>query len=59
VHWQRFNADTHVTTKQIDIGLNYVIAEQNAMVSATYSRNKVNQGGEDLSRFIVALQLQY
>lgn len=59
VHWQRFNADTHVTTKQIDFGLNYVIAKQNAMVSATYSRNKVNQGGEDLNRFVVALQLQY
>ncbi|MBY0467623.1 MAG: porin [Burkholderiaceae bacterium] len=59
VHWQRFNADNHVTTKQIDLGLNYVIAEQNAMVTATYSRNKVNQGGENLSRFVLALQLQY
>ncbi len=59
VHWQRFNADNHVTTKQIDFGLNYVIAEQDAQISATYSRNKVSQGGEDLNRFVVALQLQY
>jgi len=29
------------------------------MVSATYSRNKVNQGSEDLNRFVVARQLQY
>jgi hypothetical protein len=29
------------------------------MVSATYSRNKMNQGGEDLNRFVVALQLLY
>ncbi len=59
VHWQRFDADNRVTTKQIGIGLNYVIAEHNAQVSATYSRNKVNRGGEDLGRFVVALQLQY
>ena len=59
VHWQRFNADNRVTTKQIDIGLNYVIADHNAQVSATYSRNKVSQGGDNLGRFVVALQLQY
>lgn len=59
VHWQRFDADNHVSTRQIDVGLNYVIAGHNAQVSATYSRNKVSQGGEDLGRFVVALQLQY
>ena len=59
VHWQRFDADNRVTTKQIDIGLNYVIADHNAQVSATYSRNKVSQGGDNLGRFVVALQLQY
>ncbi len=59
VHWQRFDADNRVTTQQTDLGLNYVIAEHNAQISATYSRNKVNLGGDNLSRFVLALQLQY
>ena len=59
VHWQRFDADNRVTTQQTDLGLNYVINGHDAQISATYSRNKVNQGGENLSRFVVALQLQY
>ena len=59
VHWPLFDADNHVTTKQIDVGLNYVSAEHNAQVSASYSSNKVPQGGEDLGRFVIALQLQY
>lgn len=59
VHWQRFDADNRVTTQQTDLGLNYVINGHDAQISATYSRNQVSQGGENLNRFVVALQLQY
>lgn len=59
LHWQRFDADNRIDTKQTDIGLNYVINGQKAQVSATYSSNTVGRGGPDLDRFVVALQLQY
>lgn len=56
--WQRFNADNDTDTRQIDVGLNYVIDGHNAHISATYSNTEVSNG-PDADRFVIALQLQY
>jgi hypothetical protein len=56
--WQQLNADTRIDTDQLDLGVNYVINDYNAQLSATYSRSKVTRS-PNLDRFVVALQLQY
>ncbi|MDL2338583.1 MAG: porin, partial [Pseudomonadota bacterium] len=58
MHWQKFDADTNINTKQYDIGVNYVIDGYNAQVSAMYSKTKVTNGSS-LDKFIAAVQLQF
>lgn len=58
VRYQKFSADTGVTTRQGDIGVNYVIDGYNAQVAALYSKTKMT-GEPDGSKFAVTLQLQY
>ncbi len=58
VHWQRFNPDTNIDTKQYDAGVNYVIDGYNAQISAMYSNTKV-EGSRGLDKFVVAVQLQF
>ena len=58
VHWQRFNPDTNIDTKQYDAGVNYVIDGYNAQISAMYSNTKV-EGSRGLDKFDVAVQLQF
>lgn len=58
VHYQKFKPDTHIDTKQIDAGVNYIIDGYNAQVSAVYSKTQVT-AQKDQSRFSVALQLQF
>jgi hypothetical protein len=56
--WQKFSADTDIDTKQIDAGVNYIIAGYNAQISAVYSKTKVTKAA-DLDKFSVTLQLQF
>ena len=58
LHWQKFDADTNINTKQFDIGVNYVIDGYNAQISAIYSDTKV-KGSSSLDKFGVAVQLQF
>ena len=59
IRYQKFEADlTNVTTKQTDLGLNYIIDGHNARISATYSKTQVTALA-DTSRFILGLQLQF
>jgi hypothetical protein len=58
MHWQKFDADTNINTKQYDIGVNYVIDGYNAQVSAMYSKTKVTNGSS-LDKFVAAVQLQF
>ena len=57
-HWQRFNPDTNIDTRQVDVGINYVIDGFDAQVTAMYSTAKVT-GSSSLDKFVLALQLQY
>jgi len=58
MHWQKFEPDTHIDTKQFDAGINYVIDGYNAQVSSMYSTTKV-KGSSSLDKFVVAVQLQF
>lgn len=58
VRFQKFTPDTHLDTRQSDVGVNYIIDGYNAQVSAVYSRTKV-AAAPDQNKFVVALQLQY
>ncbi|MDO9316234.1 MAG: porin [Burkholderiaceae bacterium] len=57
-HWQEFDADNDIKTKQFDLGVNYVIDGYNAQISAYYSKTKVT-GGSSLDKFVAAVQLQF
>ena len=57
-HWQKFNPDTNTDTRQIDVGVNYVIDGFNAQLTAMYTNTKVTSS-KSLDKFVLALQLQY
>ena len=56
--YQKFKPDTNLDTRQIDVGVNYIIDGYNAQLSAVYSKTKVASSA-DSDKFVVALQLQY
>ena len=58
VRYQKFAADTHIDSKQVDVGVNYIIDGYNAQISAAYSSSKTSVSASR-DRFVVALQLQY
>jgi hypothetical protein len=59
VRYQHFDADlTNITSKQTDIGLNYIIDGHNARLSATYAKNEAT-AAPDVKSFVVGLQLQF
>lgn len=61
-HWQEFEADNNVNTRQYDLGLNYVIDGYDAQLSATFTNTKVSgalASRSDLDKFTVTLQLQF
>lgn len=59
VRQQNFEADlTNVTSKQSDLGVNYIIDGHNARVSATYTTNQ-KTAVSDTHKFVVGLQLQF
>lgn len=57
--YQKFKADgTDITTKQTDLGLNYIIDGSNAKISATYSKNSETLKA-DSNSVVIGLQLQF
>lgn len=58
VRYQKFDADTNVTSKQYDLGVNYIIESYNAQISGTYSKNQTTALA-DVNTFKVTMQFQY
>ena len=55
--YQKFKPDTNIDTRQVDVGVNYIIEGYNAQIRAVYSKTKVAAADND--KFVVSLQLQY
>jgi hypothetical protein len=58
VRYQKFDADTNVSSKQYDLGVNYIIESYNAQISGTYSKNQTTALA-DVNTFKVSMQFQY
>lgn len=59
VRYQSFDNDlSKITSSQNDVGVNYILNNHNARISATYSTNKADNT-KSLDRFVVGLQLQF
>lgn len=58
VRYQEFDADNNIKTERTDIGLNYVIAPYNALISAEYQKTDVTRAN-DTDAFLVSLQMQF
>ncbi len=56
--YQEFDADNNIKTERMDIGLNYVMAPYNALISAEYQKTDVT-GASDTDAFVVTLQMQF
>ena len=60
---QRFDRDISETVnKQLDFGVNYILNNHSARISAVYSQYKDNRStlaNNDISKFIIGFQLQY
>ena len=56
--YQKFDADNNITTRQYDLGVNYIIDGYNAQVSVTYSKTDVTSQ-TSINKVVVALQLQF
>jgi len=60
---QKFDRDISQTTnEQLDLGVNYVINNHGARISAVYSRlkdDRLTLGNENIDKFIVGVQLMY
>ena len=58
VRYQKFDADNNITTKQVDVGVHYVIEGYNAQVTAAYAQSKTNKSSSQ-DKLVVAMQFQY
>jgi len=58
VRYQKFDADSNITTKKYDIGTDYIIKGYNARVAGFYSKQNVTNQ-TDTNSFTVALQVQF
>jgi hypothetical protein len=58
VRHQEFDADNDIKTERTDVGVNYVIAPYNALISAEYQKTDVT-GADDTDTFLVTLQMQF
>ncbi len=60
---QKFDRDiSRTTNEQIDLGINYVINNHNARISAVYSQLKDDRlipDNENIDKFIIGIQLMY
>ncbi len=58
VRHQEFDADNNIKTERTDIGVNYVIAPYNALISAEYQKTDVT-GTSDTDAILISLQMQF
>lgn len=58
VRHQGFEADNNIKTERTDIGVNYVIAPYNALISAEYQKTDVT-GRSDTDAVLISLQMQF
>ncbi len=58
VRHQEFDADNNIKTERTDIGVNYVMAPYNALISAEYQKTDVT-GRSDTDAFLISLQMQF
>lgn len=56
--YQQFDADNNIKTERMDIGMNYVMAPYNALVSAEYQKTEVT-GAKDNDALVLTLQMQF
>lgn len=58
VRHQQFDADNNIKTKRTDLGVNYVIAPYNALISAEYQKTDVT-AASDTDAILISLQMQF
>lgn len=58
VRYQEFDADNDVKTERMDIGVNYVIAPYNAIISAEYQETDVT-GSNSTDAILLSMQFQF
>jgi hypothetical protein len=56
--YQEFDADNNIKTERMDLGVNYVIAPYNALISAEYQKTEVT-GASDTDAILISLQMQF
>jgi hypothetical protein len=56
--YQEFDADNNIKTERMDVGVNYVIAPYNALISAEYQKTEVT-GASDTDAILISLQMQF
>ena len=56
--YQEFDADNDIKTERMDLGVNYVIAPYNALISAEYQKTEVT-GASDTDAILISLQMQF
>jgi hypothetical protein len=56
--YQQFDADNNIKTERMDVGVNYVMAPYNALVSAEYQKTDVT-GQSDNDAIVLTLQMQF
>lgn len=56
--YQEFDADNNIETERMDLGVNYVIAPYNALISAEYQKTEVT-GASDTDAILISLQMQF
>lgn len=58
VRYQEFDAENDIKTERMDIGVNYVIAPYNAVISAEYQDTEIT-GSDSTDAFLVSMQFQF
>ncbi len=58
VRYQEFDADSDVKTERFDLGVHYVMAPYNALITAQYQEKEVT-GADDADAFMVSMQFQF
>jgi hypothetical protein len=58
VRYQEFDADNNVKTERMDVGINYVMAPYNALISAEYQKTEVT-GASDTDAILISMQYQF
>lgn len=64
--YQKFDADSNVKTDRVDVGVNYVIAPYNALISAEYQKTDISGSGSvglanrgKTDAILVSMQFQF